>query len=420
MSHTTTPVRSRNARYRQWAQNDKTSSTPTTPPTPTTPSDGTPTTTTNTGVFITSSTQRSGIKKRTTTQQSSVSTGGIIVKETKHNNVNKLTIQRVDQIEEDDSESETDEPQNTLPARKKFHNEPPKNTIFSVRHKLDEDEDTILTESDTSSSPTVGTTFEEDLDVDAYEFSYETLLAYEYEDDDEFDPFRFIANLPPKTKISSSSYCLPPKTPNSPPVTLVLDLDETLVHCSTDPMRSSDFVFPVLFHGIEYQVYARKRPYFEEFLKRVSKCFEVVVFTASQKVYADKLLDILDPKNMYIHHRVFRDSCVPVDGNYLKDLEVLGRDLSKVIILDNSPQAYGYQIDNGIPILSWFDNENDEELMKLLPFLKKCLHVNDVRPLVQKKFKLRELIEKYKRKSDTEQLPTNLQMSVNGTKVNPR
>jgi CTD small phosphatase-like protein 2 len=109
---------------------------------------------------------------------------------------------------------------------------------------------------------------------------------------------------------------------------------------------------------------------------------------------------------MYIDHRVFRDSCVPVDGNYLKDLEVLGRDLSKVIIVDNSPQAYGYQIDNGIPILSWFDNENDEELMKLLPFLKQCLQVNDVRPLIHKKFQMKELIDRYKKKIDTVSSPT--------------
>ena len=106
--------------------------------------------------------------------------------------------------------------------------------------------------------------------------------------------------LPPKKPIHPSSYCLPAKKPDAPPITLVLDLDETLVHCSTDPMQGADFVFPVLFHGVEYQVYVRKRPYFEEFLKRVSQLFEVVVFTASQKVYADKLLDILDPKKEYI------------------------------------------------------------------------------------------------------------------------
>ncbi len=113
----------------------------------------------------------------------------------------------------------------------------------------------------------------------------------------------------------------------------MLDLDETLVHCSVDPVPNPDVVFPVLFNGVSYQVYVRKRPHLETFLQGIHSHYEVVLFTASQKVYADKLVDYLDPEKKYIQHRLFRDSCLNVQGNFIKDLEVLGRNLSKVMVL---------------------------------------------------------------------------------------
>lgn len=208
----------------------------------------------------------------------------------------------------------------------------------------------------------------------------------------EFNPYLFIKNLPAHQPALRT--LLPPRLSSDPKVCLVLDLDETLVHCSTEMLLPADLVFPVVFNNIEYTVFARKRPFIEEFLSQMATLFEIVVFTASQEVYADRLLNILDPDRKYIRHRLFRDSCICVEGNYLKDLTILGRDLSKVIIVDNSPQAFGYQIDNGIPIESWFDDDADQELMRLVPFLESIINEPDVRPLIREKFKLYELISK--------------------------
>lgn len=216
----------------------------------------------------------------------------------------------------------------------------------------------------------------------------------EFDDFDDFDPYLFIKTLPDLSKVVPTfrRILLPKQTRSCPPITLVLDLDETLVHSSLEPCEDVDFTFTVNFNSEEHIVYVRCRPHLKDFLERVSGLFEIIIFTASQSIYAEQLLNVLDPKRKIFRHRVFRESCVYVEGNYLKDLTVLGRDLAHVIIIDNSPQAFGFQVDNGIPIESWFDDPSDRELLLLLPFLESLVGVDDVRPKIAKKFKLREKI----------------------------
>lgn len=72
---------------------------------------------------------------------------------------------------------------------------------------------------------------------------------------------------------------------------------------------------------------------------------------------------------------------------------MLGRDLSKTLLVDNSPHAYGYQVDNGVPIESWYDDPNDTELLKLAGFLRKTQGVDDVRTLIREHFKTHELVD---------------------------
>ncbi|KAJ1284427.1 hypothetical protein BS78_03G203400 [Paspalum vaginatum] len=191
--------------------------------------------------------------------------------------------------------------------------------------------------------------------------------------------------LPDLMDVDSPSRLL--KTPvRRKHATLVLDLDETLVHSTLDHCDNADFTLEVFFNMKNHTVYVRKRPYLKMFLEKVAQMFELVIFTASQRIYAEQLIDRLDPDGTYISRRIYRESCIFSDGCYTKDLTILGVDLAKVAIIDNTPQVFQLQVDNGIPIKSWFDDPSDQELVELLPFLESLVDSEDVRPIISKTF----------------------------------
>uniref|UniRef100_A0A4W2I9Q2 protein-serine/threonine phosphatase n=1 Tax=Bos indicus x Bos taurus TaxID=30522 RepID=A0A4W2I9Q2_BOBOX len=143
-------------------------------------------------------------------------------------------------------------------------------------------------------------------------------------------------------------YLLPEaKAQDSDKICVVIDLDETLVHSSFKPVNNADFIIPVEIDGVVHQVYVLKRPHVDEFLQRMGELFECVLFTASLAKYADPVADLLDKWGAF-RARLFRESCVFHRGNYVKDLSRLGRDLRRVLILDNSPASYVFHPDNAV------------------------------------------------------------------------
>ena len=179
---------------------------------------------------------------------------------------------------------------------------------------------------------------------------------------------------------------------------LLLDLDETLIHADFDEEYAEDksvqydtiikFVTKNenIFENFEDEIEEEKteeeeeiehsvgifvRNGVKEFLEEVNKYFDVGIFTASEKEYADTVIAFLDPEKKLIKYRLYRNSCINFNDSFnIKDLRILkGVDLKNVILVDNSMYSFAAQLENGILINSFYCDRNDTELYNVLGYL---------------------------------------------------
>jgi Dullard-like phosphatase family protein len=171
--------------------------------------------------------------------------------------------------------------------------------------------------------------------------------------------------------------------------TLILDLDETLVHCCS-PIEKSETKIKISFpNGHTCEAGLNIRPYALECLNSLSKDFEIIIFTASHSAYADAVCDYLDPTGTLIYSRLYRDHCIIVNGVFIKDLRILSnRKLKDVVIIDNTIHCIAYQLDNCVPIISWFNDPEDQELLKIISYLGTLSESEDVRVVNKASFNL--------------------------------
>ena len=161
---------------------------------------------------------------------------------------------------------------------------------------------------------------------------------------------------------------LPPEDPNK--YTLILDLDETLIHFFFTPSGGAFLI----------------RPHCFEFLEEMSKIFDIAIFTAGMKDYADSILDVLDPNKRWIKHRLYRHHTSIAGMCFVKDLSKLGRDLNRVIIIDNLADNFKLQPNNGLDIKTWTDEMRDSQLLDIGNMLKDLINKkpSDVRVVLKK------------------------------------
>ncbi|CCF75782.1 NLI interacting factor-like phosphatase [Babesia microti strain RI] len=232
-----------------------------------------------------------------------------------------------------------------------------------------------------------------------------------------------------------------------PKLLVVLDMDETLIHMHTNPHVHYDYTINLLEHSksedpmfiscnIHPTMYISLRPGVKEFLRYLSvnsDFYEVALFTAGTQLYADAVLEGLDPNCTIIpsQNRYYRESCdlatinpyslmdVSLLGTTIenvgqvisflqKDLSKLGWPLTRTLLLDNSLLSFSLHPDNGVWIKSYFpeksqhedrrdESENRECLFKfseVIELLEVLKDVADVRPHLRNHFNLTRLLGK--------------------------
>lgn len=166
-------------------------------------------------------------------------------------------------------------------------------------------------------------------DIKETKLTWESIMVDERNENSNYYPL-FKSSFFPKRKI-----CLPKKIK-----TLVLDLDETLVHSTSRNVGGYDHMIEVMLDGQACLYYVYKRPHLDAFLRQISQWFHLCIFTASLMQYADPVIDWLDRGQNMFSSRFFRNSCIETNGSYTKDLSLVSDDLSSMILIDNSPISY--------------------------------------------------------------------------------
>ena len=206
----------------------------------------------------------------------------------------------------------------------------------------------------------------------------------------------------PETKmeeILSRKISLTPVTKLLSNKTLILDLDDTLVHTVDETKKYSqkdlkDAEVNIVHYyepkkGVKIDIKFIIRPFALSFLQEISSYFEVISFTASERPYADAIIDKIDPEKNIFDYRLYRDKCIHIKNVWVKNLGIFqNRELKNLIIVDNTISTFRDNMENGIYIPSFRGEIKDRELINLGDFLKSIILEEDVRIKIKEKYSL--------------------------------
>ena len=141
------------------------------------------------------------------------------------------------------------------------------------------------------------------------------------------------------------------------------------------------------------------RPHLKSSLDLIKNDYNIVIYSSSSKIYVDKILDFLDPNHDYFNYRLYKENCYKfnIDNKtyYTKNLNIFKNlcDLKDIVIVDCSVLGFGFFLENGIPIIPFYDSKEDVEL-KLVSYYLACISSNyDLREALKRDMKLYSYLE---------------------------
>ena len=186
----------------------------------------------------------------------------------------------------------------------------------------------------------------------------------------------------------------------------VFDLDETLIHCIGDirTKKKEEYqnVINVLMpNNINVKIGINIRPNWKESLIEIKKKYYIIVYTASHNNYADAVLNFLDPENNVFEGRLYRKDCIlyKIKENkfYIKDLNIFQNfNLKDIVLIDNSVLSFAYHLNNGIPIVPYYNSKEDSELIILSKYLLYIADCDDLRECNKEYINMESFLEQAK------------------------
>jgi Dullard-like phosphatase family protein len=184
-----------------------------------------------------------------------------------------------------------------------------------------------------------------------------------------------------------NSKLIPPfirnEKPNNKRYTLILDLDETLVHVG----RINQQIINNYNYNINEQIVINLRPGLFSFLNSIKPYYEIISFSTASKNYADNIVKKIETNRKYFDYNLYRDHTTLYGKEYVKDISKIGRNIKEIIIVDNLEKNFKLNPDNGIKIAPYFGEINADdtklfELQKLLILFFK-LKYDDLRMAIK-------------------------------------